>query len=276
MLWILGTCAACVSIPPPPASSPSPPAPEAVPLPAATPAPGQTRPDSRPAQSTPAGKGQSAGPGASPETPSPGESSSQATAPSGGPAPGATAIFVPSGTTPDDITPPRPEESRPPAGSVGSATALPAPSPPGGTFPAGLTLSVAVGPEIVSVGDSVTVEIVAASSAGVVDAPLHLGYDPGRLRFLEATEGDYMKKDGGGTVFMVNGRSRPGDVAIGIGRKDRSRGVVGSGTLCRVRFEVLAPGTARLAIGPAMAWTIDGSLLPVTTNAAEIQVRDAS
>ena len=263
VLWSLITCAACVSIPP---------APEASPLPAATPAPGETRPASRPAQSTPAGEGQGAGPAASPEEPSSGGSSSQASAPPEGPAPGAVAIFVPAGTTPDDVTPPIPDKSPPPAGQVGSATALPAPSPPGGTSPVGLTLSVAVGPEAVNVGDSVTVEIVAASSAGVLDAPLHLAYDPAQLRFLDASEGDYMNNDGGGTVFMVNGRSRPGDVTIGIGRSDRSRGAVGSGTLCRVRFKALARGMACLTIGPAMAWAVDGSLLPVTTNAAEILV----
>ena len=273
ILWILGTCVACVSIPPSPTSSPSPPSPEAAPQPEATPAPGQTRPPSGPAQSTPAVEGRSAAPVASPEEPSAAESPSRTSAPSEGTAPGAAAIFVPSGATPDDITRPIPEESRPPAGPGGSATALPAPSRPDGTSPVGgLTLSVAVGPETVSVGDSVTVEIVAASSAEVVDAPLHLAYDTAQLRFLDASEGDYMKKDGGATVFMVNGRSRPGDVAIGIGRNDRTRGVVGSGTLCRVRFKVLAAGTARLAIGPAMAWTVDGTLLPVTTNAAEIRV----
>jgi hypothetical protein len=97
-------------------------------------------------------------------------------------------------------------------------------------------------------------------------------YDPAQLRFIEASEGDYMNRDGGGTVFLVNGRSRPGDVVIGIGRSDRSRGVTGRGTLCRVRFEALAPGTARLSIGPAMAWAVDGSLLPVATNGAEIRV----
>jgi hypothetical protein len=122
------------------------------------------------------------------------------------------------------------------------------------------------------VTESITVEIAAASTAGVVDAPLHLLYDPERLRFLGASEGDYLRRDGGATVFLANGLSRPGDVIIGIGRTDRSRGARGSGILCRVRFEVLASGTARLAIGPAMAWSVDGSLLPVTTSAAEIQV----
>ena len=151
-------------------------------------------------------------------------------------------------------------------------TAAPAPSPAGGPATGGLALSVVIRPGTARVGDDVTVEIGAASSTGVVDAPLHLLYDPARLRFLAAAEGDYMRGDGASTVFLVNGQSRPGDVVIGIGRADRSRGAGGRGTLCSVRFRVLAPGVSQVAIGAAMAWGADGSLLPVSGSAAEIQV----
>ena len=117
-----------------------------------------------------------------------------------------------------------------------------------------------------------TVEVLAASSARVVDAPLHLAYDPARLRFVDALEGDYLNRDGSGTVFLVNGVSRPGDVVIGIGRSNRSRGAGGSGALCRVRFEVLAAGIARVSVGQAMAWADDGALLPVSFGSVEISV----
>lgn len=135
-----------------------------------------------------------------------------------------------------------------------------------------VTLSIAVAPRTARVTDQVIVEITAASTTGVVDAPLHLAYDPARLRFVDASEGDYMNRDGVTTVFLANGRSRPGDVVIGVGRTDRSRGALGSGTLCRVRFEALAAGTATVSIGAVMAWAVDGSLLPVTTGAAEIEI----
>jgi len=185
---------------------------------------------------------------------------------------------VPSGTTPHDTTPPAQKSSGLPAGQGGAApppaapTPSPAPSPPGRGSPASLTLSVVVPTQAPRIGESVTFEIAASATGGVVDAPLHLVYDPAQLRFLDASEGDYMKQDGVATVFLVNGQSRPGDVVIGVGRTDRSRGAVGSGTLCRVRFEVRSAGTARLAIGSAMAWAADGSLLPVTSSAAEIQI----
>ncbi len=176
------------------------------------------------------------------------------------------------GRTPDDMSSAPKGTSPPPPPQGGAAKAVPAPSPAGGSSAGGLALSVVIRPETARVGDDLTVEIGAVSTTGVVDAPLHLLYDPARLRFLEASEGDYMRRDGAATVFLVNAEARPGDVVIGIGRTDRSRGAGGRGTLCLVRFVVLAPGAARVAIGSAMAWGADGSLLPVTTGAAEIQV----
>jgi hypothetical protein len=135
-----------------------------------------------------------------------------------------------------------------------------------------MALALAAHPAAPRVGDVVTVEVSASSPARVVDAPLHLLYDAARLRFVDAAEGDYLRRDGSGTVFLVNGRSQPGIVTIGLGRTDRSRGVSGSGTLCRVRFEALAPGRTRVAVGQAMAWADDGSMLAVGTDSIEISV----
>ena len=281
--WGLVGCVACVSVPTGSTAPPSPPPPVATaPSAAATPVPEQAKTAPPPAKSAPAAtaveKGQGAGTTPSPDERPPEEASSQPSTPIAGAGEGGAALFVPSGTTPGDTTPPAQKSSGPPAGQGGAArppaapAPSPAPSPPGRGGPGRLTLSVVVPAQAPRVGESVTVEIAATATGGVVDAPMHLVYDPAQLRFLEASEGDYMKKDGGATVFLVNGQSRPGDVLIGVGRTDRSRGAVGSGTLCRVRFEARSAGTARLAIGSAMAWAVDGSLLPVTSGAAEIQV----
>jgi hypothetical protein len=178
-------------------------------------------------------------------------------------------IATPSGRTPDDMSSASRTASPPPPPP---ATTVPVPVTAGESSAGGLALSLVMGPGTARVGDEVTVEIGATASTGVVDAPLHLLYDPARLRFVAATEGDFMSRNGASTVFLVNGQSRPGDVVIGIGRTDRSHGAGGRGTLCRVRFKLLASGAARVAIGSAMAWGVGGSLLPVSTETAEIQV----
>ncbi len=117
-----------------------------------------------------------------------------------------------------------------------------------------------------------TVTVLAASASRVVDAPLHLIYDPERLRFADASEGDFLGRDGTGTVFLVNGHSRPGDVVVGIGRSNRSSGATGSGVLCRIRFEVLARGVTRVTVGDAMAWGDDGAPLAVSGGSIDLSV----
>ena len=168
----------------------------------------------------------------------------------------------------------RPQDNLPasPGGaSASDATGAPSVSPPE-TGQGTLVLALSARPAALRVGEAVTVEVRASSPARVVDAPLHLLYDATRLRFVESAEGDYLRRDGSGTVFLVNGRSQPGVVTIGLGRTDRSHGLSGAGTHCRVRFEVIAPGRSRVAVGLAMAWADDGSMLRVVTDSIEISV----
>ena len=149
---------------------------------------------------------------------------------------------------------------------------MPAPTRTPGTAQGRLILSLLADPATPDVRGTVTVAVLAASEARVVDAPLHLLYDPARLRFAGASEGDYLNRDGSSTVFLVNGVSRPGDVVIGIGRSSRSRGTAGSGTLCRVRFEVITSGSARISVGDAMAWGDDGAPIAVSGGSVDLSV----
>ena len=117
------------------------------------------------------------------------------------------------------------------------------------------------------------IEIVATSSARIVDAPLHVAYDSEVLRFLDASAGGFLSLDGGQLVFLANGHTRPGDVAIGIGRTNRTLGLEGTGTLCRLRFVALAAGATTIGISRAMAWTDTGRLLPVRLASLELHLR---
>ena len=172
--------------------------------------------------------------------------------------------------------PDRPEDDRPQdtggsAGTSAGASSVPSDQERHGAG-AALVFRLSASPAALRVGDPVTVEIRASSTARVVDAPLHLVYDAAQLRYLGGEEGDFLKKDGSGTVFLINGRSQPGVVTIGVGRLDRSHGLSGAGTHCRVRFEVIAAGRSRVAVGQAMAWADDGSMLPIGTDAIDISV----
>ena len=196
-------------------------------------------------------------------------------APSGGapPATGTGLILGSLAGTPEASD--RPGEDRPEnrAGSGGASAGATAPGPPGAQRGAGeLQFRLSASPAVLQIGDEVTVEVRASTVARVVDAPLHLVYDATRLRYLAGEEGNFLNRDGSGTVFLINGRSQPGVVTIGLGRLDRAHGLSGAGTHCRVRFEVIAPGVSRVAVGQAMAWADDGGMLPVGTDAIDISV----
>ena len=158
----------------------------------------------------------------------------------------------------------------PPAGTA--ALGAPSPGAARGASSGGLVLRLSASPAVLQVGEQVTVEVRATASGRVVDAPLHLAYDATRLRYVAGEEGDFLKRDGSGTVFLINGRSQAGVITIGLGRLDRQHGLSGAGTHCRVRFEVIAPGRSRVAVGQAMAWADDGAMLPVGTDAITISV----
>ena len=168
-----------------------------------------------------------------------------------------------------------PKTQAPPDGARGNPSVMPPPTenprpPREGGEAETLRLSLEVSPSEARVGGIVTVEVVLATATRIVDAPLHLAYDPTALRFLDASAGDFLSQDGGSLVFLANGTSRIGEVVIGIGRTDRSRGMSGSGTLCRVRFIGISAGAAAVRIGQAMAWTERGASLEVLLDSTKV------
>jgi hypothetical protein len=125
----------------------------------------------------------------------------------------------------------------------------------------------------VETGQVVTVDVMASSSTAVVDAPLHLSFGPNVLEFVDAVTGDFLTQGGSSVVFLADGRSRPGDVAIAAGRVTREAGASGSGLLCRVRLRGVGAGTSAVAVGQAKAWGTAGEELPVRSVGATVVVR---
>lgn len=136
-----------------------------------------------------------------------------------------------------------------------------------------LTLRVTSSLTEVAINQTFTAEIVASSDAGVVDAPFHLLFDPAVLEFLDATQGEFLGEDGSSIIFIVNGRARPGDVAIGIGRANREQGASGTGVLARIRFSALAPGETYLRLDRSVAWDAGGNRMEVSTVGVAVAVR---
>jgi hypothetical protein len=161
--------------------------------------------------------------------------------------------------------PPAGPASRPPSSNRSSDTRDEGPD----------ELRIDVTASVMGVGEEgvVTVDVVASANVPIVDAPLHLSFDPKLLQFVDGAPGDFLTQGGSSLVFLLDGQSRPGDVAIALGRVDRNTGAMGEGTLCRLRFKELGAGHARLDVGQATAWDRTGRSVAVVAEGTEVSLK---
>jgi hypothetical protein len=131
---------------------------------------------------------------------------------------------------------------------------------------------VASAPEIAE-GGIVTVDVMASSDTAVVDAPLHLSFDPNVMAFVDGAPGDFLAQGGSSIVFFADGSSRPGDVAVAAGRVERSQGARGAGLLCRVRLKGIGAGATPVIVAQAKAWDVGGAELTVQAGGTTAVVR---
>lgn len=139
--------------------------------------------------------------------------------------------------------------------------------------PGRLQLSVIASAAEIAPGAIMTVDVMASSDRAVVDAPLHLTFDPNVVEFVDGTVGDFLAQGGSSVVFFADGRTRPGDVAVAVGRVERVQGASGGGLLCRVRFRGTAAGTTPVLVGRAKAWGVNGEELVVSSAGTNVLVR---
>lgn len=205
-----------------------------------------------------------------------------------GPAPAATAsVYVfsahqavsarPSTLPPAGGAPPvSTTQAAPEAEIKANAPGEPAPTPrqdgePDAT-PGKLQLLLVASASEITTGGIMTVDVIASSSTAVVDAPLHLTFDPNVVEFVDGATGDFLTQGGSSVVFLADGRSRPGDVAIATGRVERENGARGEGLLCRVRFRGIGSGTTPVLVGQAKAWGTRGEELTVLGGGTNVAV----
>ena len=161
-----------------------------------------------------------------------------------------------------------PRPTAPPTAPPGDAPEETTPPAPGR-----LQLSVIASTTEIATGAIMTVDVMASSSHAVVDAPLHLTFDPSVVEFVDGTVGDFLAQGGSSVVFFADGRTNPGDVAVAAGRVDRGQGASGAGLLCRVRLRGVAQGTTAVAVGRARAWGVGGDELVVSSAGTTAVVR---
>ena len=161
----------------------------------------------------------------------------------------------------------------PPASAPAGEATTKSPEDTADRTPGRLQLSVIASAAEIATGAIMTVDVMASSDRAVVDAPLHLTFDPKVVEFVDGTVGDFLAQGGSSVVFFADGRTRPGDVAVAVGRVERVQGASGGGLLCRVRFRGTAAGTTPVLVGRAKAWGVHGEELQVTGGGTTAVVR---
>ena len=169
-------------------------------------------------------------------------------------------------------SPPGSATPEPPSSGIGAGTPRGRQDTTAGNRPGELRLVVVASVPVIEAGAIMAVDVMASSSAAVVDAPLHLTFDPNVLEFVDGAPGDFLTQGGSSIVFLADGASRQGDVAIASGRVEREHGASGAGLLCRVRFRGVHAGATPVLVGDAKVWGVRGEELTVLAGGTNVVV----
>lgn len=123
------------------------------------------------------------------------------------------------------------------------------------------------------VGNQFIVSIETQQVMDLFSAPFYLRYDPQILEFIGLTEGEFLKSDGGPTIFIYNVEPEAGQVIVGLRRLGEEAGVSGSGTLALATFKAKRPGTARVVFQEVDFRDVRLEPIRVTPEVGQIQIR---
>jgi general secretion pathway protein D len=120
-------------------------------------------------------------------------------------------------------------------------------------------------------GEPVILNLVVVGAQEVKGVHLEMQYPADTLKFQGADEGTFFKMGGGASTFAAQ-ETRPGVVAIDLGRVDGASS--GSGLAGRIRLTAAKPGQARVSFGSSTATTVAGQTIPVTPMFASVAVQE--
>ncbi|MEE8137654.1 MAG: cohesin domain-containing protein, partial [Thermoanaerobaculia bacterium] len=107
----------------------------------------------------------------------------------------------------------------------------------------------------VVVGETFEILVEAEAYTPVSHLPITLRYDPEMLRLKEVLQGEFLGPQARARVLADF--SRPGRLVLGASRLGEVAGVVGSGTVARLRFEARTPGRTIVAFRSAQVLDAD-------------------
>ena len=123
------------------------------------------------------------------------------------------------------------------------------------------------GPSEAASGASVDLQLHLRSNADLRGLPLEIAYDPQRLEWVDASEGDYFRRDSAPTNFSHTADRSNGRLRLGVLRS-QATSIQGDGMVLSLRFRALQVGPAEVAVTSAQPVALGDALpalaLPVT------------
>jgi general secretion pathway protein D len=116
------------------------------------------------------------------------------------------------------------------------------------------------GPASAKVGDVVHLDIDLESAAGLRGLPLQLSFDKDTLSLLVVEEGGFFSQDGEKTSFTQTIQATDGIARAGVLRNSATA-ASGKGTVYRLQFKALKPGTATVAVTGVNAISLGNDLV---------------
>lgn len=164
-----------------------------------------------------------------------------------------------------------------PASAVAPAPAMPGegkPGPTAGAEPAPPAITLAwQGPKEVAVGDSFELALDIDSGVPLRGMPLSLRFDPKRLQWLQAREGEFFRLGGAPTSYSEEAAPEGGRARIGVLRS-QATGASGKGTIVTLRFKALTAGEAEVVLEPTKPLALQPDVpQPAPPGPFKLQVR---
>ena len=135
-----------------------------------------------------------------------------------------------------------------------------------------IRVSIQPAEQTAGVGQRLRVEIRVDGTLEINNAGMRVSYDASVLRLIDSTEGTLLSGDGAETSFQASAAS--GSVAIGIGRVGDQGGILASGVLAALVFEVVGAGESPLQVVSAALRDMEGRPLPVQFEAGLVRANE--
>ena len=127
----------------------------------------------------------------------------------------------------------------------------------------------------IHVGDTFSLDIRAENVFDLAGWQFDIAFDPAILEAVDASEGDFLKTDGGATFFQSGSIDNTAGKITGLiaGRISKT-GVSGSGSVLQVRFKAKSEGETELALQNFLFGSFTGENIPAGPHEIHITVQE--